>query len=382
LEADKQNEINAVKSSNDLEKRQITDKNSEIKQAKSLLESGNQNTGEKGLFQINKEIEKNKLEKNTLEQSFVIKKFWTVGTIFALLGLCIFVYYLSMFFASAMYKVFFEGNVIRASLEAGINPGLPQLVDANAIIKIFKQQGTLFGIMAALFFLIPILLSNLKLLGSKKKWVNNLCFWVGLMIFDILVSTMVTVNTDKIECLLVGKESTLQILEVVKHAEFWLIFVFGMLPLIITHYLIDYVVESYKKSQRAIVDEEKNQKIMFLDKEMIDLSADKEFISSKIKEKDDAIKENTDTILRLEKEFNNCQNQIESKYAELLKHYKAIFDDFSAKITSGRIFTDEILNSVISAYKSGFIEYLPNYYSDSQITSRVSEIEHIIKNNN
>jgi hypothetical protein len=54
--------------------------------------------------------------------------------------------------------------IIRNSLEAGITPGLPQLVDANAIIKIFKTQGALFGIMAGLFFLIPVSLSNLKLI--------------------------------------------------------------------------------------------------------------------------------------------------------------------------------------------------------------------------
>jgi hypothetical protein len=381
LEADKRIEINTIKSSNDLEKRQISDKISGIKHEKSVLESGNQNTGEKGLFQINKEIEKNKLEKKILEQSFVIKKFWTVGTIFALIGLLVFIYYLSMFFASAMYKVFFEGNVIRTSLEAGINPGLPQLVDANAIIKIFKQQGTLFGIMAALFFLIPILLSNLKHLGSEKKWINNLCFWVGLLIFDILVSTMVAINTDEIKCLLVGKESQLQIWEVVKHGEFWLIFVFGMLPLIVSHFLINYITNAYKNSQRAIVDAEKARKIQLLDGEMIDLTADKEFVSSKIKEKDDAIKENNDKILNLEKEMNNYQNQIESKYAELLKQVKTILDDFSTKITSGKIFTDDILYSIISSYKSGFIEYLPNYYSEKEVANRVREIETVITNN-
>ncbi|MCO5229906.1 MAG: phospholipase D-like domain-containing protein, partial [Chitinophagales bacterium] len=141
LETEKQEKINIEKRNCDLEKRQVTDKIDALKQEKSILESGNQNSGEKGLWQINKEIEKNKLERRTLEQSFVVKKFWTFGTICATVGLAIFAFYLSIFFASAVYKVFFEGNVIRASLEAGINPGLPQLVDANAIIKIFRQQG-------------------------------------------------------------------------------------------------------------------------------------------------------------------------------------------------------------------------------------------------
>src|SRR5690606_4754871 len=223
------------KRNNELEKRQVADKISELKLEKSVFESGNQNTGEKGLFQINKEIEKNKLERRTLEQSFVVKKFWTIGTVFIILGLLVFIFYLSVFFASAMYKVFFEGNIIRASLEAGINPGLPQLVDANAIIKIFRQQGSLFGIISIVFFLFPVLLSNIKILGSENKWINWLLFWVGLLIFDISVAAMIAFNTDEIKSLLVGKESDLQLWEVVKHGEFWMIFVFGMMPLIITH---------------------------------------------------------------------------------------------------------------------------------------------------
>lgn len=375
LEIEKQDKINIEKRNIDLEKRQTTEKIANIKNEKSILELGNKNTEEKGLLQINKEIEKNKFEKKALEQSFIIKRFWRVGTVFTLIGLIIFGFYLSIFFASAVYKVFFEGNVIRASLEAGINPGLPQLVDANAIIKIFRQQGSLFGIIAALFFLIPVLLSNLKILGSDNKTVNNLLFWVGLLIFDILVSTMVAMNTDEIKCLLVGKESTLQIWEVVEHGEFWLIFVFGMFPLILTHYLINYLFNAYKNSQREIVDSEKNRKIQFLENELIDLLSEKEFITNTIKEKDVQINEYNNNILTLETEFNNYQTKTETNYADLQKQIKVIFDDFSARIKSGRIFTEVILNSVITAYKSGFIEYLPEYYSAEQVATRVKEIE-------
>lgn len=382
LEVDKQNELKAVKSNHEIELRQFNSKISEIKQEKSIFESGNQNTGEKGLLQINNDIERNRLERNSLETSFVIKKFWTVGTIFAILGLIVFVYYLSMFFASAMYKVFFEGNEIRKSLEAGITPGLPQLVDANAIIKIFKAQGTLFGIMAGLFFLIPISLSNLKLFGSKNKWVNLLCFWVGVLIFDIVVAVMVAMNADEIKSLLVGRESQLEIWEVIKHGEFWLIFVFGMLPLIITHFIIEFIVNAYQKSQREIVDAEKNKQIKMLDKALLDLNLQKEILNSKIKEKDDLLKQKNSELERLEREINTQQNKIENIFTELLKNIRAIYDDFITRITSGKIFTDEILNSVATAYKSGYIEYLPELYSEKEVANRVRQIEQVIISNN
>ncbi len=381
IDTDKQNEINKINSNNEIELRQANSKITDLKQEKSILESGNKSTGEKGLLQINNEIEKNKLERNSLESSFVIKKFWSVGTVFAILGLTVFIYYLSMFFASAMYKVFFEGNVIRNSLEAGINPGLPQLVDANAIVKIFKMQGTLFGIMAGLFFLIPISLSNLKLFGSKKKWVNILSFWVGVLIFDIIVAVMVAMNTDEIKSLLIGKESQLQIWEVVKHGEFWLIFVFGMLPLIITHFIIEYIVNAYQKSQLQLVDAEKNKQIEMLDKALLDLNLNKELLLKEIKEKDESIKQKNDVLERLEKELNKQQNNIENLFTELQKNLKAIYDDFMTRITSGKIFTDEILNSVSTAYKTGYIEYLPELYAEKEVTNRVQAIEQVVTNN-
>lgn len=377
LDVEKQEKITVAKKDNELEKRQTTDKITGIQQEKSILESGNPNTGEKGLLQINKEIEKNKLERKALEQSFVVKKFWTAGNILISFFLFVFACYLLVFFASALYKMLFESDVIRKSLEAGVNPGLPKLVDANAIIKIFRQQGALFGFIGMIFFLFPILLSNIKLLGSERKLVNNLLFWVGLLIFDVIVAGMIAINTDEIKCLLVGKESNLAIWEVIKHGEFWMIFMFGMVPLVITHYLIENITSAYRQSKRDLVDAEKAKKIQILDEEMIELNSDKESISNKVKEKEDAITECKAKITGLETEINNAQNQIENRYAEMQKQIKAIFDDFSARILSGKIFTDVILDNVIASYKSGFIEYLPEYYATEEVSNRVREIEQV-----
>lgn len=375
LEAEKQEKLDIAKRDNELEDKQTNLKLDQLKEQKAILEAGNANSGEKGLFQINKEIEKNRLEKNNLEQTFIVNKFWNIGTILVTAALSIFVFYLSVFFASAVYKVFFEGNVIRTSLESGINPGIPQLIDANAIIKIFKMQGPLFGLIATLFFLIPVLLSNLKLLGSEKKWVNKLLFIIGLVLFDIIVSTMVAINTDEIKSLLIGKESTMKIWEVFLHGEFWLIFVFGMFPLILTHFLIDYLSKNYNNSRREFVDGEKNRRLQILEQEKIDLLSEKEKMVQLLEEKNSEIDAIKNKLLKIETDFNAIQTQIEYKYSELQKQIKAIFDDFSARITSGQLFTEVILNSAMTAYKSGYIEFLPEYYAPEEVTNRVKEIE-------
>jgi hypothetical protein len=377
LQIEKEQKIKIEKNKNDLERRQILDKTLELKKNQSLLDSGNEITHEKGVLQINKEIEKNKLEKRYLEQAVVIKKFWSIGSILVLLGLTVFIIYLSIFFSSAVYKVFFEGNEIRASLEAGLNPGLPQLVDANAIIKIFQKEGLLFTFIAGLFFLIPVLMSNLKILGNENKIINSLMFWVGLLIFDVVVSTVVTINTDEIKNLLVGRESNMIVWEVVKYGEFWLIFVFGMFPLILTHYLINYLIKSYNNSKIEIVDSGRNRKIQILEYEMIILISEKESLGKRVNENTDLINELKESILLLETETNNNQNKIEDNYNELQKQIKNIFDDFNSRIKSGKLFTKVIFNSVISSYKSGFIRFLPEYYASDEVANRVKEIEQV-----
>ena len=380
LEADKQENINAARRNNDLERRQLAEKLNYIRAEKLLLEAGNENTGEKGLLQINKEVEKNKLERKSLDQALVVKPFWTAGTILISFFLVVFICYLSVFFASAFYKMLFEGTVIRNALEAGVNPGLPKLVDANGILKVFRQEGALFGFIAIIFFMFPLLLSNVKLISEERKIVNSLLFWVGLLIFDIIVAAMIAINTDEIKSLLEGGKSTLKLWEVVKQGEFWMIFMFGMVPLIITHYLIENITNAYKKSRREIVDADKDKKIQGLDLELIDLNSTKESLISKINVKDGELKEKENEMMKLETAINSELTQIEVRYSEFHRQITDIFNGINAKITSGKIFTDVILDTATSAYKSGFVEFLPTYYASNEVALRVREIEDIIVN--
>lgn len=385
LNLDKQNELENVKRDFKLKIDQLGLKGIEIKNEKSILESGNKETGEKGLFQINLEIDKNQLEKKNLNDSIVVKKFWNAGSILALLGLAILSFYLSVFFGSAIFKVFFEKNIINDLSRQGIPIPTPILVDANAISKIYNlpQGGLLFSIMATFFFIIPILLSNLSLLGSLKKWINNLGFGVGVFIFDIVVAVMVAKNQHTVESLINGTYGTdkFQIGDVFFEGEFWMIFVFGMLPLTITHFIISKIASSYNNSQKELVDSDKTSKIYTLDNEMIGLLSAKENLIIQIKEKDEELKLNREETSKCDRELNAFLDEIEEKYKMINNQIRNIFDEYNSKIISGKIFTEEIQNSVISAFKSGFIEFFPEYFAPNEIANRVREIERTIQIN-
>lgn len=380
LDHNKINEITSVQSKYEIELRQIKSNITELKEKKFTLEAGNEQTGEQGLLQINNKISQNISEKESLESSFLIQPFWSAGTVVKLMALSVLTFFLCVFFASAFYKVFFESNEIQRLAQAGVELPVPQILDANAIIKTYTTYGTLYGIVASLFFLIPVLLSNLKLMGSTNKWVNTILFWIGILVFDITVAVIVAMNIEEIKCLRKGIESNMQMWEVVKQGEFWLIFVFGMLPLIITHYVLNAIVSNYKKSQKIYIDKEKNAKIKSIDKSLHELNLQKEVIFKKIEGINDDLKIKNTEFERIEREINIEQNKVKDTYMLIYKNIKAIYDDYIALITSGRIFTDEILERVTAAYTSGYIDYLSELYAPQVVTSRIKEIHDLISN--
>jgi hypothetical protein len=181
---------------------------------------------------------------------------------------------------------------------------------------------------------------------------------------------------------LLGKQDdVLKISQVPSQGEFWLIFVFGMLPLIVTHYMIEGIAKSYQDSQREVVDAEKNQQILIADNIELDLMLQKGLLQNKIKEMDDLLKLKNIELQRMELEINTGENHIENTFLDLLKNVKDIYDDITTRVSSGRIFTDEILNSISTAYKSGYIEYLPELYAEREVANRVRQIELVIKTN-
>jgi hypothetical protein len=298
-----------------------------------------------------------------------------------LIGLFIFVFYLSIFFASAFYKVFFEKDLITNYARQGLLDGInPKLVEANAIFLLFKNNGLLFGIIGMIFFIIPVIISNLKIIGSNDIKLNRIMFWIGILIFDIIVATMVAINVNRIECLKQPNTPRMEIYEVFCIGEFWLMFVFGMLPLLIMHHIIEHLISAYRNSKKELIDAEKNKELQILEKEMIDLNFEKENITKLIDLKKENIETLRENLKKLDLDFNNHKRQIDEIYDAYFSNARLIYDDFKSKIISGKIFTESVMNNVITSYKLGFIEYLPEYYATDEVAARVKEIEQILNN--
>ena len=114
---------------------------------------------------------------------------------------------------------------------------------------------------------------------------------------------------------------------------------------------------------------------------MIHLNSIKEDLKLRIGEIEKQILSNSQKLKELEIDLNSRCDKIEAKYLEILNQIKTIYDEYNSKIISGQIFTEEILNSVVSAFKSGFVEFFPKYFSQSEVADRVREVERTIQTN-
>ncbi len=379
INSKKEQEIISVNEENEIELRQVEEKISAKKEEKITCESGNKNTGEKGLLQINNEIEKTNLEINELDKSFIIRKFWNVGTTFAVIGFVGFLIpYFIVYFSSAIYKMMLEGKIIKSALQAGLMPKDTGLIYPNALIDIYSNEGTIYAMFVVLISLIVmsiIICVNLV----KQKWLRYTITIVLSLFIDVFVAIKVTLVQHELSCIIKGIKPTMTMLEALKEGDFYMMLIFGLIPLMFLHFIGNVMIKSYKSSNPEIVNIEKHNQKMILKKSLKDLETQKDLLSQKIEQANNFIKEQFENKNILETKLFENKKNIERKYNEKIKDIKDIYQDFETKITSGKIFTDEISNNVISAYKKGFIDYLPQFYADEIVEKKVKEIEQIIQ---
>lgn len=360
---------------NELEYKNLEERIQNIKNEIRYVERGNAETGEKGIFELKSSIEIINEEIKNLSLKVDIKRFWRLGTVIAIVLGFIFCFYLTIFFSSAFYKMTFEQSEYRTAIEIGGTITMPKLVDAGAISHIYEKYDWIYTVMASFFFIIPLLLSNLKFIKRDiNEYLNKIMFFVGLFIFDVIVSYMVAKQYDEIKSLSQGLESTISFFDVITMGEFWLIFLYGMIPLFITHFIIESIITSYRNSKLDIVNSEISNKIKLFNIEILKFNQKIETLEILRKEKENEIKNFEEKLRDLSGNILETKENIKFEFQEKLKHYKIIFEDFVSRTKSGKIFTEEIFKNLISAFKTGFIEFLPEHFASDVVAQKVKEI--------
>ncbi|MFZ1610310.1 MAG: phospholipase D-like domain-containing protein [Chitinophagales bacterium] len=323
-------------------------------------------------------------EIDNLERQIVVRKFWTFPTFFKLFLTIVFLLYLAIFFGSAIWKIFFEEYEIMKLLTLGITPEAPPLFDANALLKIFVKKGVFFGCIATFFFIIPVLLSSIKLLVPNNKFIEYVIGWlVGLFAIDVVVSILISQHTFEINRLVTGNTQIWTLGFALKSGEFWLIFIFGALPLFLTKILIENIWNAYNKSNPESVDRERFLMRNSKKRKLSENNQEAEIFKTKINMINSDSDELQKVITKLEDDKNNVDNFENNKKFELTersekrnKNLREIYNSFIASIDSGnKLFLENVVSGRITAFKEGFFLHLTSYYHINVATRKIDTLE-------
>lgn len=323
-------------------------------------------------------------EIDNLDRQIVVRSFWTFPTVLKLFLTTLFFLYLSLFFSSAIWKIFFEEVEVLKLLSRGITPESPPLFDANALIKIFSKKGVFYGAIAMLFFLVPVLLTSVKLLSNKNKFIEIVVGWIiGIFAIDVVVAILISQHTFEIQRLLVGGSEKWELNNAFKTGEFWLIFIFGALPLFLTKILIENILLAYNKSNPENVDREKTLLRNSLRRKLSEKQQEHEALKVNLDTMNLAIDELRANISKLEDEKieidayeNNKKLELKERNESRNKNLREVYNSFISSVESGnRLFLRDVISGRISTFKTGFYNWINSYYHPNVATIKIESLE-------
>ncbi|GAB4452880.1 MAG: hypothetical protein Fur0028_08380 [Bacteroidales bacterium] len=323
-------------------------------------------------------------EIDNLDRQIVVRSFWTFPTVLKLFLTTLFFLYLSLFFSSAIWKIFFEEVEVLKLLSRGITPESPPLFDANALMKIFSKKGVFYGAIATLFFLVPVLLTSIKLLSNKNKFIEIAVGWIiGIFAIDVVVAILISQHTFEIKRLLVGGTEKWELGSAFATGEFWLIFIFGALPLFLTKILIENIWLAYNKSNPESVDREKTllrnsyrRKLSEKQQEYEVFKVKLDTLISEIEELKTNITKNEDEMNKINSYENNKKLELKEQNEKRNKNLREVFNSFISSVESGnRQFLKDVINGRISAFKTGYYNFLNNYFATKVATNKIESLE-------
>jgi hypothetical protein len=328
-------------------------------------------------------------EIDNLDRQIVVRSFWSFPTFLKLLLTTLFFFYLSLFFGSAMWKIFYEEGEVLKLLSRGIIPEAPPLFDANALMKIFVKKGYFIGCISAFFFIIPVLLTSIKLLSKKNKFIEVAFGWIiGIFAIDIVVAILISQHAFEIKRLIAGSTVKWDWGSAIANGEFWLIFIFGSLPLFLTKLLIENIWIAYNKSSAESVDREKtllrnsNRRKLAERQQEFQIFKDKlDVVNIEISELRSSITKNEDEKNDISSYENNKKLELKERSEKRNKNLREVFNSFISSVDSGnRQFLKNVINGRISAFKTGYYNFLNNYFATQIATNKVDNLETAHKN--
>lgn len=222
------------------------------------------------------------------------------------------------------------------------------------------------------------------MLSNKNKFIEIAVGWIiGIFAIDVVVAILISQHTFEIKRLLVGGAEKWELGSAFATGEFWLIFIFGALPLFLTKVLIENIWLAYNKSNPESVDREKTLLRNSNRRKLSEKQQEYEVFKVKLDTLTSEIEEFKTNITKYEDEKNEINSYENNKKLELKednekknKNLREVFNSFISSVESGnRQFLKDVINGRISAFKTGYYNFLNNYFATKVATNKIESLE-------
>jgi hypothetical protein len=221
-------------------------------------------------------------------------------------------------------------------------------------------------------------------ISNKNKFIEIVFGWIiGIFAIDVVVAILISQHTFEVQRLLIGGTEKLELNNAFKTGEFWLIFIFGALPLFLTKILIENIWLAYNKSNPENVDREKTLLRNSLRRKLSEKQQEHEALKVNLDTMNLAIDELRANISKLEDEKieidayeNNKKIELEEQKGNKNKNLREVYNSFISSVESGnRLFLRDVISGRISTFKTGFYNWINSYYNPNVATKKIESLE-------
>jgi hypothetical protein len=327
----------------------------------------------------------------TIDTDLNVQKFISAPVVF-MFGLLILLLfpYLSVFFASAIWKIMFEEAEILEKVTRGIVDFNTTIIDADAIYKLFTKKGTVFGFIGAALFLIPVLLSSIKIFGVVNKWIELLMGWIiGIFLIDVVASLLISQHQFAI----LKQQRDLQgewnlVEHALKQPEFWMIFIFGALPLFITKVVIEYLWKRFRNSDPNKVNRSRNIERIRINQELTQVETELNQQNARLAAVQERLEGILNEIVQLENQsleylnrFNELRGNAERLKEDKNRNLNQIYNAQLANVDAGGPeFLKNALEGRKAAFSQGFYSYITEIYAEQEAARRIGILQSAFDN--
>jgi hypothetical protein len=197
------------------------------------------------------------------------------------------------------------------------------------------------------------------------------------------VAFVISHHSHEINNLVNGTREEWLFTTAISDPNFYLIFIFGAIPLFLVKMLVPYLYDAYNNSSLELVStkrfkevENYRSKINEIDSTLLTKRSDLQEIKNKLNDLSNEHDSLNNELLGIEQSHDKKLLSLKETVAERLLQASKIYNSFISDIESGNnVFLGRIVRQRLTPFKAGYVQFYNQLYSPNYASKFIAELE-------